>query len=523
MSELVINDGQYKEVFEKEKSLLNDVFENKFEISHIGSTAIDGAVGRGIVDILVGINDRIEILPYFCELESLGYRMNSSNSTDENLTFVKNNDGSEINLTITKLGSDSWNRAILVRDYLSNTKDDLVRYNLLKENFSEEIKEEYFLQKTAFKDSLINKIDRITNKTDRKKLSKEDVVALSNKYNVPLNDLLYIYLNISGLNSKIDFPRLRMTIKMVDSDEVFYFGLANRKESDFSLDDNKIYFFDEHIADVTFIENDDCASSYFRKNKTVVTLNSNRRSSCVGCKFCPNNLELNSDDLNLDTEEKLLKHFEMLMSSINKTDLSFLERMTICTGCFNSESKTVDHLLLVYNTAKQLNFNGTLHYIGSEIKSPEAMETIKRNVDKFMMTFTVECFTNRYLVLRGTKASVTLDEYKKLMLQAMSYGFVVNYIYILGLDNLFDVLNNMTELKDYVNYFPSINLFQPHVNEHNDLISLDAYNNLEYYLIVRKKLEDLYREKGYKPRSWECYRPLWYSYFDGKFSDEIRI
>ena len=314
-----------------------------------------------------------------------------------------------------------------------------------------------------------------------------------------------------------------MRIKLVDSDETFYFGLANREKSDFKLRDNKIYFDDKHIADVVFIENDDCASSYFRKNGTVITLNSNRRSTCVGCKFCPNNLELNSDDLNLDTEEKLIAHFNILMKQAKKEDLSFLERITVCTGCFNSENKAVDHMVLVSNTARKLKFNGDIHYIGSEIRTTEAMQRIRDNIPSFMITFTVECFTNRYLILRGSKASLTIDVYKKLMLKAREFGFVVNYIYILGLDDLDDVLRFTEELSSYVTRFPSVNVFQPHVLDHDDLISPDAYDNLEYYLVVRKRFEELYRDTNMRPHSWECYRPLWYYYFDGKYSGDIRI
>ncbi len=522
MKKLVKNEGQFDSFAQKELSIIREIMPDA-HIEHIGSTAIPGAETSGVIDIMVGLDKALEIVKYFNGLDAAGYSTKDDAHLAGRKFLVKTTDEYKVHLSIIKYNSEMWKNYITIRDYLRQNEEDLARYNLLKLQCLETCPEDYLKQRSEFKLSILHKIDRLTNRIERKNLTHDTLEELSKKYKVPMHDLYFIYLNISGLNTTIDFPRLRMRVQLVGSDEVFYFGLANRPQSPFRLVDKQIWFEDRHIADVVFIENDDCASSYFRKNKTVITLNSNRRSTCTGCKFCPNNLELNSDDLNLDTEEKLVKHFEMLMEQVDKKDLSFLERITVCTGCFNSESKAVDHMILVSETAKKMGFDGVIHYIGSEIKTTEAMQRIKENIKTFMITFTVECFTNRYLILRGTKASLTLDVYKKLMCKAREHGFIVNYIYILGLDNLEDVLKNIEELKDFVSYFPSVNVFQPHVADHDDLVSSDAYCNLEYYLIVRKKFEDLYNGTGIKPHSWECYRPLWYYYYDGKFSEEIRI
>lgn len=513
------NKGQFVKKADDEISKLKLLLKNS-EIKHIGSSAIFGALSNGIIDILVGadennINDALKVL------ENFGYKLVKKEDKEIYLDKVQNED--IFHLILTEKNSEKWCKDLKFNLDLLENKDDLSRYNLLKQQNIEHTIFDLSKQKSDFQSSILNKINRDKTGATSKKYSFDDLVELSKKYEVPINDLLFIFLNISGLKTKIDFPRLRMRVKLVDSNEVFYFGLANRPQSQFELIDKKIYFSGKHIADIVFLENDDCASSYFRKNKTVLTLNSNRRSTCTGCKFCPNNLELNSDDLNLDTEEKLKNHFKMLFQGIGKSDLSFLERLTVCTGCFNSEEKAVDHLILVEKVATSLGFNGVLHYIGSEIQSESAFEKIKQNVKSFMITFTVECFTNRYLVLRGNKAGLTLNSYKNLMKLALEKGFTVNFIYILGLDDYDDVIKGFEDLKGYVNYFPSINLFQPHVADHDELISLNAYCNLEYYLKVRQFVEKNYSQKGLRPHSWECYRPLWYYYFNNCYYNEIRI
>jgi hypothetical protein len=41
-------------------------------------------------------------------------------------------------------------------------------------------------------------------------------------------------------------------------------------------------------------------------------------------------------------------------------------------------------------------------------------------------------------------------------------------------------------------------------------------NDLGYYLQLRNETEDRFAARGLAPRSWENYRPLWYSTFAGK-------
>lgn len=38
-------------------------------------------------------------------------------------------------------------------------------------------------------------------------------------------------------------------------------------------------------------------------------------------------------------------------------------------------------------------------------------------------------------------------------------------------------------------------------------------SRLEYYLKSRQEIEKIFKEKNYRPKRWENYRPLWYKYF----------
>lgn len=137
------------------------------------------------------------------------------------------------------------------------------------------------------------------------KYTLSDIQKYSKKYLINKEDIIYILLNILGVRCNTNMPRIRANIRLQDKSEYFYFGLANNPHSPFHLEKGKVYFQNDNIAEIKGIENDDCASSYFRRNKTVLTINSNKRSNCRGCQFCPNNLELNSEDENLNTTNKI--------------------------------------------------------------------------------------------------------------------------------------------------------------------------------------------------------------------------
>lgn len=350
----------------------------------------------------------------------------------------------------------------------------------------------------------------------------KDLQQLSKKYNISLNEILLIYLNISGVNVDNFMPRIRSEICLLGKSENFYFGLANRMSSPFIVRGDYIIFDNKKIAEIQHVKNDDCASSYFRRNKSVLTLNSNKRSGCRGCKFCPNNLELNNKDTNLDTRDKILDYFLNILNCYKQKDLSFLKRLTICTGCFKDEGAILEHIISVFDVLQKIGFQGVIHYIGSQLTMDSSLDKIKDLIPNFMHTFTIECFSNREKILKKMKANISITNYAKMMDNSLRRGFTVNYIYILGLDKLKVFEQYSTLLSKHLNYFPLINLFQPHCLEHDFLKSSDA-NTLDYYLKARLFLEKVYSASQMRPQSWECYRPLWYFSFAQEYNTSIRI
>ena len=501
--------------FKKEEQLLRSILDDLLiEIEHVGSTAINHIFAKPIIDIAIAVSNESIFPEVIKKLTDNGYILRPDNGDDERIFIVKGNESNRTHyIHIHPWRSKGWFSQLYFRDFLNSNIKAAKQYEILKINLSHKYpndRQKYSQGKDVFISEILSSVP----------YSFDDLFEISNQKNIPHQDLILIMLNMYGINADIESPRIRTNI-FLDSnkEEFFYLGLPNNNESCFYLVDNDVYLYNKKIGTVNKLENDDCATSYFRKSKTVITLNSNSRSVCIGCKFCPNNLELNSEDSSLDSIQKIKEHFNIIMKH---KDLSTIERLTICTGCFGNEDNALEHLLLINNVAKEINFSGIFHYIGSEIISNKAFSTSRSEIKSFMYTFTIECFSKRDAILKDLKRNIKLSGYYENMKRAMDFGFIVNYIYVLGLDSIDSMELNFRLLSEVSNNFPLINIFQPHITEHKLLMDKKA-NKIEYYLLARKIIEKIYKNTHLRPNSWECYRSLWYFKFDEEEMKCIRI
>ena len=270
------------------------------------------------------------------------------------------------------------------------------------------------------------------------------------------------------------------------------------------------------------IEKDTCDTTYFRRDKTALTLNSNMRSMCHGCTFC-GTYNLDPDDrIDMSDAGKVRAFLDGFLKENNVKDLDHLLRVTVCTGCFRDEKGLVEHLVMVNNVFKEYGFNKRIRYIGSQIRSDEAMDYLQNNLDYFSLSLTVECFSNREKRMRKEKASLDMDGIKAVLEKAKKHGFSTNYLYIVGLDELDVLKSGIAELAPYINRMPIYQIMQNYVPEH-EKERVEEAKDLEYYLKARKIIEAQYAGTGLKPRSWENYRSLFYTTYQDAPYECIRI
>ena len=124
----------WKEMFNKEKELLKDIFPNA-TIEHVGSTAVEGLLAKPIVDIAIGLNN-LNIDNVINKLNDYKIKYND----DEILLIKEENNETYYLIHILNINSDRYKNMIKFRDILINNpniKDEYEKLKIkLKEKYS---------------------------------------------------------------------------------------------------------------------------------------------------------------------------------------------------------------------------------------------------------------------------------------------------------------------------------------------------------------------------------------------------
>jgi len=134
-------DSEAPRIFENIKRFLLSVIPLEVEVEHVGSTAIPGLAGKGIIDVLI-ITRQERVWEVVKLLESRGFRYNPEGGAPPERLFVsgpyryKGKD-LHIHLHIT-FGSKENQDMLLFRDYLRRHPEEAERYYELKRQWDRE-------------------------------------------------------------------------------------------------------------------------------------------------------------------------------------------------------------------------------------------------------------------------------------------------------------------------------------------------------------------------------------------------
>ena len=146
---------EWKKIYKKEEKLLISVLENQvLDIQHIGSTSVPGVKAKPIIDIVIAVKRIKDVERLIKSVKKLGYEYKCEAGVKGRYFFVK---GSEEKRThyihMVRLGGKQWKNLTYFREYLLENKENIKKYNELKENLAKEYKNDrdtYTKKKSLF-------------------------------------------------------------------------------------------------------------------------------------------------------------------------------------------------------------------------------------------------------------------------------------------------------------------------------------------------------------------------------------
>jgi len=126
--------------FKQEKKRIFEVIKN-CEIHHIGSTAVPGLGGKGIIDIMIRIKNWKEVKEIIKKLKELSFthihpKEKGRIFLSKDRTLCLNN----IHIHIVRIGSKAYKELLYFRDYLKDNKKEIDRFYKLKLKWLKESK-----------------------------------------------------------------------------------------------------------------------------------------------------------------------------------------------------------------------------------------------------------------------------------------------------------------------------------------------------------------------------------------------
>ena len=133
-------------LFESEKRRVQGEIKEKIKIEHVGSTAIVGLAGKGIIDITIACS-RKDMKVVSKELQKIGYEFRPTASTPERFFHrIDLPDTLEqlrrYHVHLTYFDSLDWQEHIKFRDYLRDHKEEREKYAELKKVAAELVNED---------------------------------------------------------------------------------------------------------------------------------------------------------------------------------------------------------------------------------------------------------------------------------------------------------------------------------------------------------------------------------------------
>lgn len=156
----------FPELFQKEKGRISSNLKEFIAIEHIGSTAVSGLGGKGIIDIAIAVSKN-NMDSTSKQLQDLGYEYRHTFSTPDRFYFIiylpdPEEESRRYHIHLTYPENNEWRELIGMRDYLKGHPEALQEYAELKKQAAFEANHEGDRYR-KIKEPMFDKIKLLTN------------------------------------------------------------------------------------------------------------------------------------------------------------------------------------------------------------------------------------------------------------------------------------------------------------------------------------------------------------------------
>lgn len=170
MVELVVQDfDKNKQNYTQAKQNLQNILGEDIDIHHVGSTAIPNIVGKNIVDILLGADNKQQFDFYFQKLISLGFYASKNSQTDIYTFFASSQTetcSGDTHIHLVIKNTERYSEFLILKKYLLDNPAEAQAYsNYKKQILTQTVERKQYRQiKSEYVSALINRAKIYYNK-----------------------------------------------------------------------------------------------------------------------------------------------------------------------------------------------------------------------------------------------------------------------------------------------------------------------------------------------------------------------
>lgn len=181
----------FPELFDNEKKRIAASLGSDAVIEHIGSTAVPGLGGKGIIDIAIAVKKE-NLSKISQQLQNLGYEFRPTFSTPDRLYFITylpdpEEENRRYHIHLTYPENNEWKEFIGFRDYLRHHPEELQEYAELKKQAALEANHEGDRYRKV-KEPMFEKIRSLTEEVKDlliHPMSENDIAKIVSRYSFP--------------------------------------------------------------------------------------------------------------------------------------------------------------------------------------------------------------------------------------------------------------------------------------------------------------------------------------------------